>query len=100
MRHSFSGAVLRRVLLALALTWLIRKWVWMPVLIVGNSMEPALRHHQLAGVNKLAYLFRPPRRGDVVAAWTGQDLVIKRIEGLPDEEISHHDGVFYVNGSA
>jgi len=78
---------------------MVREWVWMPVLITGQSMLPTLRDGQLAGVNKLAYLFRPPRRGDIVEVWTGKDVIIKRVVGLPGEEVAVREGRLYVNGS-
>jgi signal peptidase I len=60
-------------------------------------MEPTLRDGQIAAVNKLAYRSALPRRGDVVVVWTGQDLVVKRIVGLPHEEVAADNGTFYVN---
>jgi signal peptidase I len=92
-------AVLLRLLPLLLLVLIIRQWVWMPVLIRGESMLPTLRGGQLAGVNKLAYLFRPPRRGDIVEVWTGKDLIVKRVVGLPGEEVAARGGTLYVNGS-
>ena len=65
----------------------------------GRGMLPTLRGGQLAGVNKLAYLLGPPRRRDIVAVWTGKDLMVKRIVGLPGEEVAARDGTLYVNGS-
>jgi signal peptidase I len=70
----------------------------MPVFIVGDSMLPSLRGGQIIGVNKLIYLLHPPRRGDVVAVWTDRELMIKRVLGLPGEEVAVRDGVFYVDG--
>ncbi len=63
-------------------------------------MQPTLRGGHLAGINKLAYRRRPPRRGDIVAIRTGRGLIVKRILGLPGEEIAMRDGVVYVNGQA
>jgi signal peptidase I len=91
--------VLLRVLPLLLLALMVRQWVWMPLLIRGDSMLPTLRDGQLAGVNKLAYLFGPPRRWDIVAVWTGRDLMVKRIVGLPGEEVAARGGTLYVNGS-
>ncbi len=99
MRLKLSGPSVWKALVAMALMWVLRHWVWMPIIVVGSSMEPTLHPGQFAGVNKLAYLFRPPGRGEVVAVWTGRDLVIKRIVGLPEEDISDRDGFFYVNGA-
>jgi signal peptidase I len=88
------------LLLLLALVLLIRADVWMPLLITGESMLPTLHAGQIAGLNKLAYVRRPPERGDIVAVWTAQALIVKRIIGLPGEEISAQDGVFFINGQA
>jgi signal peptidase I len=90
---------LTRLLALLLLVLIVREWVWMPVLIGGESMLPTLRAGQFAGVNKLAYLFGPPRRRDIVAVWTGKDLMVKRIVGLPGEEIAARGGTLYINGS-
>jgi hypothetical protein len=48
-------------------------------------------------VNKLAYFRHAPRRGDIVAVWTGKELMIKRVIGL-GEEISADNGLFSING--
>jgi signal peptidase I len=88
-----------RLLLLLALGIIVRGWIWMPAFIIGNSMLPNLHAGQIAGVNKLIYLLRSPQRGDVVAAWTGKELMIKRVLGLPGEVVEVRDGVFFVNGS-
>jgi signal peptidase I len=98
MKRRFSPAAWRGLFLGLVLLWALRQWVCMPVIIVGESMAPMLHSGQLTAVNKLAYRSVPPRRGDVVAVWTGQDLVVKRIVGLPNEEICARCGTFYVDG--
>jgi signal peptidase I len=95
---SRNRKVLMRVLLLLALGIVVREWIWMPTFIVGNSMLPTFHTGEIVGVNKLIYLFRPPQRGDVVAAWTGKELMIKRVLGLPGDEVEVRDGMFYVDG--
>jgi signal peptidase I len=87
------------VLMLLALGIVVRRWVWMPVLIDGNSMLPVLHTGQLVGVNKIIYLFESPQRGEVVGVWTGKEWMIKRILALPNEEVEMRDGIFYVDGS-
>ncbi len=61
-------------------------------------MVPTLHDGQICWINKLAYLRHGPRRGDVVALWTGKDLMVKRVVGLPGEEVAAQGGRFYVNG--
>jgi signal peptidase I len=89
---------LRWLVLALALALAIRQWVWMPAFVIGESMKPTLRHGQWAGVNKLTYRFRPPRRGDIILVKSRLEVHAKRIVGLPGEEIAMRFGVVYVNG--
>ena len=91
--------LLRWLPLVVALAWAVRQWAWMPLVIVGHSMQPTLPAGSIVGLNKLAYRSGPPRRGDVVAVWTGWELIVKRVVGLPGEEIGMTAGGFCVNGS-
>lgn len=99
IKTAVSQTLLRKLLLGVLAVWLFRQWVWAPLVLVGPSMEPTLRNGQLAGVNKLAYVFHSPRRGDVVVVQTGRGLIVKRIVGLPGEEVGARDGIFQVNGA-
>jgi len=90
--------VLRWLLVVLVAVLIVRHWVWMPVLIRGESMMPTLRDGQFVGINKLAYTFSPPECGDLVALWTGREIMIKRVVGLPGEEIAMRHGEVYRNG--
>jgi signal peptidase I len=94
-----SIARLRWLLLLPLVALVLRQWVYCPLLISGDSMLPSLRSGQFAVVSKLAYRFHPPARGDVVLVWTGKEQMVKRVVGLPGEEIAACDGVLYVNGS-
>jgi signal peptidase I len=89
---------LRWLLPMLGLVLAVRQWLWTPTLISGESMEPTLHGGQLAWVNKLAYRSRPPQRGDIVVVRTPRTWIVKRILGLPGEEIALRDGVCYVDG--
>jgi signal peptidase I len=61
-------------------------------------MLPTCGEGQLAVVNKLAYRYAMPRRGDIVCVWTGEELLIKRIVGLPGEKLALRNGAFEVDG--
>jgi signal peptidase I len=98
MRTLISRMRWRWLLPALGLALAFRQWVWMPTIVAGRSMEPTLHSGHLAGINKLAYRRHSPRRGDTVVIRTGRDLIIKRILGLPGEEVAILDGVVYING--
>jgi signal peptidase I len=95
---SRTKAALRRISVLLTLILVIRGYIFLPVLVIGNSMLPTLHPGQVAVVNRLAYSLQSPQRGDVVVVRTGSELMIKRIVGLPGEEIALEDGFFYING--
>ena len=50
-------------------------------------------------VSKTAYLWRLPRRLEIVVFRFLEMIFIKRLLGLPGEEILIHDGDLYVNGA-
>ena len=69
--------------------------------VEGFSMEPTFHNGELVIVNKLAYSFSSPQRGDVVIFHyprNPKEEFIKRIIGLPGEQISVRDGKVYVEG--
>jgi signal peptidase I len=62
-------------------------------------MLPTYRDGGLYLVNRLAYLGREPRRGDVVAIRLAgpRVLFVKRIIGLPGERVRLEAGVVYID---
>ena len=91
---------LARVAALIVVTFVLFKFLFIPIRLEGNSMWPTYQHHAIKFVNKLAYRKHPPRRGDVVAIRLPNTRVleIKRIIGLPGERISVWRGTVYVNG--
>ena len=67
-------------------------------LVVGESMRPGLKTGDLLLIDKRAYANSDPRRGDVVLARHEHDLIIKRVVGLPGEEVALHLGHLQING--
>jgi len=63
----------------------------------GESMLPGLRSGDLLLVDKLAYETKDPMRGDVVVARERHELIVKRVVGLPGEEIEVRQGRLIVN---
>jgi signal peptidase I len=99
MSTTISSHGLRWPLLVLGLVLLVRQWAWTPTLVTGESMRPTLCQGQLLGINKLAYRFRAPQRGDVIVVRIRRGRMIKRILGLPGETIAIRGGIVFVNRS-
>ncbi len=71
------------------------------VRVDGTSMVPTLENGEFVLVNKMAYRFGPPTRGDIIVfqSTTEQNLdLIKRIIGLPGDHIVIGNGKVIVNG--
>ena len=67
-------------------------------IVSGESMLPNFRPGQWFLLNKRAYAREEPQRGDVVVARVDGELIIKRIVGLPGEEVEINAGHLYING--
>jgi len=87
------------VLVAVLLAMVIRLNFYAPYRVYGNSMFPTLQGNELLIVNKWIYERRSPSHGDIIVFHTreGRDY-IKRVIGLPGDEISIHDGYVWLNG--
>lgn len=75
------------------------QYLLVPVRSHGISMLPTYGEGQLLLVNRLAYRFASPKRGDVVAITLpgGQAVLVKRVIGLPGERIRIVNGQVFVN---
>jgi len=69
--------------------------------IDGSSMEPSLHHGQLIVIARWSYWLQTPERGDIVVfrapSAKNRDL-IKRVIGLPGEQIEIRESQVFVNG--
>ena len=106
LRRALIGANPRRTL-ARALVLIVAAYVvfghfLIPVRGEGPSMSPTLIDGQLVLVNRLAFWSTPPRRGDVVAiSLAGRRVMyIKRVVGLPGEQLRIERGIVFTNGVA
>lgn len=67
-------------------------------LVVGRSMAPSYESGDLLLARRHAYRARGPARGDLVLARYRGDLIVKRVVGLPGEEVEIRDGLLHING--
>lgn len=90
------------VLVALALAFAMQAYVVKPYRIPSDSMANTLVPQQRVLVDRLVYRFRPVRRGDIIVfrcAPLANEVLIKRVVGLPGDLLALHDGQLYVNGA-
>ena len=68
--------------------------------VEGISMMPTYQDGSTHFVNRLAYLLRPPQRGDVVGIRLAgyHVMYLKRIIGLPGETVAFVNGQVLING--
>jgi signal peptidase I len=87
-------------LLAFIIYFVIDYAVLARVRVEEVSMRPTILPGDRALVSKLAYRFNEPERGDVVVCHspTEQADYIKRVIGVPGDEVDVHNGIVMVNG--
>jgi signal peptidase I len=101
---SRPSANLRDVIETIGLTLLIAAGIQFAVQsrqIEGSSMEPTLHNGQRLLVNRLAYQSpNEAQRGDIIVfrAWDQDEDYIKRVVGVPGDEIDIRDNHIRVNG--
>ncbi|MEE8638228.1 MAG: signal peptidase I, partial [Candidatus Margulisiibacteriota bacterium] len=94
------------ILVAFVLALIIRAFFAQVFWIPSGSMEPTLEINDRIVVNKVVYHFREPDRQEVVVfrqvAPEGSPKrdIIKRVMGLPGEELEIKDGIVHINGQA
>lgn len=97
--------VVRAVVLAVTCV-VVFKFALVPARTEGLSMAPTYSDHSFNFINRLAYLWHEPRRGDVVGVgltdvrrWSVPKIMyFKRIIGLPGETVSFAGGRVLING--
>jgi len=93
--------ILETVLPALLIALLINVFIGQATRVEGQSMEPNLHTDQRLVVEKVSYHFHGPQRFDIVVIRMPEqndELLIKRVVGLPGETVEIHDGQVYING--
>lgn len=94
------------LVVAFILALIIRAFFLQVFWIPSGSMEPTLEINDRIVVNKVAYHFREPRRLEIIVfrqvhiqGVPKKDL-IKRLVGLPGEELEVRGGIIYINGQS
>lgn len=90
---------IKALLIAFILAFVIRSFVFSPIVVDGPSMLPTLHDRDKMIVNKLLYRINEPKRFDIVVFHaTSQKDFIKRVVGLPGEHVMIENGLLHING--
>lgn len=85
---------------ALVLALVVHLFLAQATVVYGQSMEPNLSQYQRLIIDKLSYRLHPPQRGDIVVINLPRmdEMLVKRVVGLPGETVALRDGQVFVNG--
>jgi signal peptidase I len=98
--------LIREVIETIAFTlliFLVIRFAAQSYRVEGESMEPGLHSDEFVLVDKVAYLFQSPQRGDVIVFRYPLDVqrdFIKRIIGLPGDTIRTTSSGVIIDGQA
>jgi len=106
---------LTRLIVLILVSFVLFKFLFLPIRVVGNSMAPTYHNGRINLINLLAFHWHAPKRGDVVAVQldmpvndTGKRadkppaksrlVLLKRVVALPGERVAVRAGIVVVNG--
>ena len=84
--------------ITIILVLLVKKFVVSPIKVNGTSMMTTLHDGDIMILNIIGYRFDEINRFDIVVVDEGNEYLIKRVIGLPGEEIEYKDNQLYING--
>ena len=80
----------------IAAVLLFKHFIISPIRVSGDSMNPTLFNGEIMLLNEIGYRLNGVDRFDIVVVNT-DDVIIKRVIGLPGEKIEYKDNKLYVN---
>lgn len=93
--------ILEVVIVAVVSIYLVYAFIAQPFKVDGKSMEPNFSTGDYLIVDEITYRFREPTRGEVVVLHNPtneEEFFIKRIIGLPGEQVLVSDNKVFIDG--
>lgn len=108
-RKKFSANIIREIFtwtlyvtFAIGLGIILTIYLGMQVRMVGTSMEPTIENSEMVLVNKVIFLFREPRKDDIIVFLPNGNeyshYYVKRVVAGPGDTVQIKNGRLYVNG--
>jgi signal peptidase I len=99
MQATVSQKLVSTVIVVFVCVLFLRIFVVEGFVVSGDSMEPTIHSGDFVFINKLAYWFRSPARGDIIVVIprTYPNKVVKRIVGLPGERFQIENNTITLN---
>lgn len=93
----FLKDTLKIVIFVVVILFIIQ-YVFSVTKVVGNSMYPTLKDEELFILSKFNYRFTDVKRGDIISLkYANTKYLIKRVIGLPGENVYIKDSTLFIN---
>lgn len=91
--------IFKVVAVILICTFIIRGFLFTNYIVYGESMMPTIHDGERIIVNKIGYEINEPNRFDLIIFHATEDSdYIKRVIGLPGDELYYDEDILYING--
>jgi len=104
LANQHTKSIIWRIIAPIVIVLFLFLWLqasFQSFVVEGISMEPGLQGGQVILINKAAYWFGSPQRGDIIVFRAPQDpdrVFVKRVIGLTGEEVKIEKGKVYIDG--
>lgn len=90
---------IKALVIAVALAFLIRTFLFAPFIVQGESMETTLHNNEKLVVNKAIYYLQDPKPGEIIVFHADQTRdYIKRVIAVAGDTVEMKDDQLFVNG--
>lgn len=83
--------------LIIIIVLLIKKFIFTPIRVNGESMYPTLHPNDIMILNEIGYYLNGIERFDIVVVNANGEKIIKRVIGLPGDKVEYKDNQLYIN---
>ena len=85
-------------IIVIILVLLFKKFLYTPIRVNGESMMKTLHDGDIMILNIIDYKVHGLKRFDIVVVDEGDELIIKRVIGLPGDTVAYKNNKLYING--